>query len=251
MRRRVPPLRLQRAVAAPVHRATARRRRRLVAHLAGTAVAALACVAGPLAAQVRPVIALQGTWADASAGRGADRVYRELGGLEPGVGVGVGVGLQMYGRVGFMAFGETGGVAIGGTERDVTRNTFGARLEFPVARLPLGLRGLVATSLFVQELREVGVIPVPNGQLRLAPPASQDPPMGPQPVLPLRTRSLGTRLELGVERRAVLGTGLFALAGVAAIGRAGGTVEGFAGPAGAGGVTLTPTLTIGLRSRAW
>lgn len=215
---------------------------------AGATSVATVTAVSPLAAQVRPVIAIHGTSSEGRAGGGADDVYGRLGGLGSGHTAGLGVGLLVHGRFGFIAFGESGrlqtGTAGGGTATDVTRTTFGARMEFPVARLPLGVRGLVATTLFVQELTPVDVRLVPGGTLAIASP-------GDPTATALSTRSLGGRFEVGVERRIVLGTGLFVLAGVTAIGGAHGSVERVAAPGGTGGVSFAPIVTAGLRTRAW
>jgi hypothetical protein len=215
--------------------------------LAALGALAAACVSRPLPAQVRPIVEAYGTWSDGTAGRGADRSYDRLGGLRPTLGMGLGIGV-MTRRFDFVGFGETGAVRTAGVAdagvapHELTRIAFGGRVEVPVARLPLGFRGVVATSFFVQELSDVAVREGPAGTLRVAEAGDPD-------ARRLGSRSLGGRLEAGVEHRALLGTGWFALLGITAVGGASGTVRDFG--ADPGGVRLAPTLSVGVRSRSW
>ncbi len=225
------PRREAREPAAP-RPARQRPARRRAALLVG-AMAVLAPVAA-LPAQLRPVFEVYGTWSDGTTGRGADGVYERLGGLRPGAGMGLGVGV-MTRDFDVVAFGETGGLRTRGIAgagvmpHEFTRTTFGARVEVPV--------------VFVQQLDRVDVVDGPlAGTLRVASP-------GEAGARPLETRSLGGRLEAGVEHRGFFDTGWFLLGGVAAIGGARGTVTGFTGDAG--GLRLVPTLTLGVRSRGW
>lgn len=210
----------------------------------GIAIAALLHGA-PLAAQLRPVFEVAGSWAGNATGRAGDAAYARLGDVRAAPTIGLGVGLMFRG-FDVVAFGETGAVPVRGVANasgslDLTRNTFGLRVERPLARLPGGFRALGAVSALWQEFEPTSV--------RVSPGALVPVSAGEPDALRLDAQSWGGRLEVGVEHQGFLGTAWFLLAGATAVRDLGGSARTLG--ATGDGWRAVPTVTLGVRSRGW
>lgn len=216
---------------------------------AAVAAAALACaVAAPAAAQVRPVFELAATGAGNATGRAGDATYERLGDVRPGATLGLGVGL-MFRRVDVMVFGETGAVPVRGVvapdaRRDLTRNTFGLRVETPLAVLPQGFRAVGAVSALWQEFEPLSVRVPADVAAPIVPVVAGEPGS-----VRLDAQAWGSRLELGVEHRGFLGTAWFVLAGATFLRDAGGSARTLS--TAREGWSAVPTVTLGIRSRGF
>ena len=219
-----------------------------ITSFAARAACGFALCAAPLTAQLRPVFELAGSWAGNATGRAGDETYARLGDVRAAPTLGLGLGLMFRG-FDVIAFGETGAVPVRGVVNasgslDLTRNTFGLRVERPFARLPAGFRALGAVSALWQEFEPTSVRVPPNANAALVPVSSGEPG-----ALRLDAQSWGGRFEVGVEHEGYLGTAWFLLAGATAVRDLGGSARTLATTGD--GWRAVPTVTVGIRRRGW